>query len=64
MSRFSQAPHLQLVLVIITAQHLKCPPSYVNAIKLIEEGKYQEATPLLNLADSKKPKDADIDNLL
>ena len=42
----------------------KMPASYVDAIKIIEDGKYHEAIPLLKLADSKKPKDADINNLL
>ncbi len=40
------------------------PASYVKAVKIIETGKYQEAIQLLKLANSKKPKDADINNLL
>ena len=42
----------------------KMPSSYMKAVKIIKSGKYQEAIPLLKLADSKKPKDADINNLL
>ena len=40
------------------------PSSYQKAVKIIKSGKYQEAILLLKLADSKKPKDADIYNLL
>ena len=40
------------------------PPSYVKAVKVIKSGQYQEAISLLKLADRKKPKDADINNLL
>ena len=42
----------------------KMPSSYVKAVKIIKSGKYQEAIPLLKSADRKKPKDADINNLL
>ncbi len=42
----------------------KMPSGYVKAVKIIKSGKYQEAIPLLKLADRKKPKDADIYNLL
>ena len=42
----------------------KMPPSYQKAIKIIKSGKYQEAISLLKLADSIKPKDTDINNLL
>ena len=42
----------------------KMPSSYMKAVKIIKSGKYREAIPLLMLADSKKPKDADIYNLL
>ena len=40
------------------------PSSYQKAVKIIKSGKYQEAIPSLKLAESKKPKDADIANLL
>ena len=42
----------------------KMPASYVDAIKIIEDGKYHEAIPLLKLANRKNPKDADVNNLL
>ena len=40
------------------------PAGYVKAVKSIETGNHQEATQFLKLSDSKKPKDADINNLL
>ena len=42
----------------------KMPSSYQKAVKIIKSGKYLEAIQLLKLADSIKPKDADIKNLL
>ncbi|MDC3235265.1 tetratricopeptide repeat protein [Candidatus Puniceispirillum sp.] len=42
----------------------KMPPSYLKAVKTIKSGAYEEAIPLLMLAARKKPKDADINNLL
>ena len=40
------------------------PNNYVKAIKIIKAGKYQDAIPLLKLADSTKPMDPDTNNLL
>ena len=42
----------------------KMPSSYQKAVKIFKSGKYQEAIALLKSADSIKPKDADINNLL
>ena len=42
----------------------KMPSSYQKAVNIIKSGKHQEAIPLLKLADSKKPNDANINNLL
>lgn len=42
----------------------KMPSDYSKALKVIKAGNYQEAIHLLKLSDKKKPKDADINNLL
>ena len=42
----------------------KMPSSYQKAVKIIKSGKYQEAISLSKLANSIKPKDAVINNLL
>ena len=43
---------------------VEMPPSYVKAVKVIKSGNYEEAIQLLKSANNKKPRDADINNLL